>query len=71
MSRGGMSPYIICWGALAAWLAPGGAGLSWGEGALLQLLESSPQGSARPPGKRPGPKLQPHPLGSGRGAVLG
>ena len=35
MSRSGMSPYIICWGALAAWLAPGGAWLSWGGGVLL------------------------------------
>lgn len=52
MSRGGMSPYIICWGPLAAWLAPGGAWLSQGEGALLQQLKSSPQGLARPLGER-------------------
>lgn len=59
MSRSGMSPYIICWGALAAWLAPGGAWLSWGEGVLLQFLKSSPQGSAMPPGEKPGPKSSP------------
>lgn len=38
MSRSGMSPYIICWGALAAWLAPGGAWLSWGEGSCCSSL---------------------------------
>lgn len=54
MSRCSMSPYIICWGALAAWLAPNRAWLSWGEGVLLPCcrpLKSSPQGLALPPRK--------------------
>ena len=57
MSRSGMSPYIICWGALAAWLAPGEAWLSWRGGILLpccgRLLKSSLPGRARP--KDPAP----------------